>query len=70
VVWQLIVSGLVRWGLITIRVIAAWQVLFVSYLVLSGFQESCKNDCKREWLREKDTVRNWRLGCSIKSAFS
>jgi hypothetical protein len=36
--WQLIVSGLVRWSLVTIRVIGAWQVVCLVEALLFVFR--------------------------------
>jgi hypothetical protein len=48
VVWQLIISGLVGWSLVTIKVIAAWQVVCLeeSLLFLSLGTVSSISSCK------------------------
>jgi hypothetical protein len=54
VVQQLIVSGLVRWVLVTIKVIVAWQVVFNLLSIPSWIPRWLQSDWRSEWLRAKD----------------
>jgi hypothetical protein len=57
-VWQLAVSELIRWGLVTIRVIASWQVVFVSCMVLSGSQDGCKVTAGEDGSGQRTQIQN------------
>jgi hypothetical protein len=58
VIWQLVVSGFVRWGLITIRIRITWKVVFVSCLVLSGFQDGCKVSAGKDGSEQRLQIQN------------
>jgi hypothetical protein len=70
VVWQLIVSGLVRWDVGTIRAIAAWQVLFFYCSVLPGFQEDCEVTAGENGSERRTQIQNGGGDAKLFSAFS